>query len=225
MTTLRFAAPLTLALVTACNGGDDDGADAGPADPCAPEMTFTGELLDWDSGTSSVGFLGVAGATVVIPTDTTKQALTAPNGRWELCVAPKDDVAELFPAAASTYIKGRIIVSKNIQQGVPTLSLRTFTATRAADFGFDDTKAHVFVHVLGGERTVAMTSAFTPQTMQTFANGAWSAGNTGTDLYFGNINATGTADASITVSGGEWTGPTTFPIGMGEFTFVTIRAD
>ena len=29
-----------------------------------------------------------------------------------------------------------------------------------------------------------MTSAFTPQTMQTFANGAWSAGNTGTDIYF-----------------------------------------
>jgi len=216
--------PAVLALLLAGCPGDDGPTDAAPVDPCAPEMTFTGELLDWDSG-GSVGFLGVKGATVVIPTDTTKQDVTAPNGRWELCVAPKDDVAEMFPATGSDYIKGRIVVWKNIQAGVPTLSLRTFKTARAADFGFDATQAHVFVHVLGGERTVAMTSAFTPQTMQTFANGAWTAGNTGTDLYFGNINPLVSGDASISVSGGDWTGPTTFPIAMGEFTFVTIRAD
>jgi hypothetical protein len=224
MTLLRRLSPL-VSVLAACGGCGDDGngsADAAPPDPCAPEMTFTGELLDWDSG-GSVGFMGVPGATVVIPTDTTKQDITAPNGRWELCVEAKNDEAEMFPAPSTNYIAGRIVIWKNIQVGLPALSLRTFTTTRAADFGFDATQSHVFVHVLGGTRTVSMSSAFTPQTMQTFANGAWSAGNTGTDLYFGNIPASGSA--SIVVSGGDWTGPTSFVTAPGEFTFVTIRAD
>jgi len=217
----------TLLLVTlaGCPGDDDGGGGGGsgvnPADPCLPKMSLNGELVDWDSGAS--GFMGVPGATVVIETDTAGASVTAPNGRFELCIDPEADWAEVFPASASPYVGGRIVVSPNVLRELPTLSFRTFTTTRAADFGFDTAKAHVFVHVLGAARTVQMSSAFTAEVMQTFDGTAWAAGNTGTDIYLGNIPAS-MGSGSIVVSGGEWQGPTTIPIEAGRFTFVTLEA-
>lgn len=221
--TLRPVVPLVLVLA-ACSACGDDGnsnVDAAPPDPCAPLMTFTGELLDWDSG-GMVGFLGVAFAEVALRSDPAMADTTAPNGRWEMCITPANGLADVSPMSGSDYVAGMIVVNRTVLSSLPVQSYRSFKSTRAADFGFSASLAHVFVHIKGGSRTV--TTAAAPATMQTFTEGSgWAAGNTGTDIYLGNIAVS--AETTLTVTGGGVTGPTTIPLSPGQFTYVTLIAN
>ena len=183
-------------------------------------MTFTGELLDWDSG-GSVGFLGVAFATVTLRSDQTFTDMTAPNGRFEMCIPVGNDIADVSTMSGSDYVSGLVVIDRQVQAALPTLSMRTFKSTRAADFGFDVSAAHVFVHVIGDARTVTTASA--PGATHTFANGTWTAGNTGNEIYLANIPVS--SQTTLTVSGGDVTGPTTIPLSTGTFTYVTLIAN
>jgi hypothetical protein len=217
---MTLRTPLALALVLAACG-DDGGsmtADALP-DPCAPDVTFTGEYLDWDSG-GDPGFLGIFSADVTLRSDPSITDITAPNGRWELCVPSGDDLADVAPMSGSDYVSGTIVLDASVLAALPTLSYRSFTATRAADFGFDVSKAHVLVQVVGGSRTV--TTASTPGIMQVNDGTAWSAGNTGSTIYLGNIDVA--ANTTLTVSGGVVVGTETVPLSAGAFTYVTLLA-
>ena len=59
--------------------------------------------------------------------------------------------------------------------------------------------------------------------MQVFDGTTWAVGNTGTDIYLGNIPVS--AQTMLTVTGGSVTGPTTIPLSVGAFTFVTLLAN
>jgi hypothetical protein len=209
---------LGLAVLLAACGGDDNMAtvDARP-DPCAPEMQFTGEYVDWDS--TETMFKGVFAAHFTLDSDPAKTTMTAPNGRFILCVPAADGFATVEPMAGSGYVGGKVKIDKTVIQSGATLSYRSFTATRAADFGFDASKAHVFVHVHGGSRTVTTSDA--PAVKKHFDGSAWVDGNTGSDIYLGNIAGTTT---SVQVSGGGATGASSIPLTPGAFTYLTIIA-
>ncbi len=212
---------LWLALVLAACGDDgatfQDAAIDAPPDPCAPEMQFTGEYVDWDSTESA--FMGVFGAHFTLQGDAAKTTMTAPNGRFILCLPAADGLVDVEPMAGSDYVGGTVVVDKMVVQSRAMLSYRSFTATRAADFGFDAGQAHVYVHVDGDARTV--TTAAAPGVQKTFDGATWTDGNSGTDIYLGNIAGTST---SLTVSGGDAIGAGTIPLVAGEFTYVTIVA-
>jgi hypothetical protein len=206
-------------LLAAC--GDDGGmatVDA-PPDPCMPDMQFTGEFVDWDS--SATAFKGIFGARFTLESDPTKTTMTAPNGRFILCVPAADGLATVMPmtGTASDYVGGTVKIDKTVIQTGAMLSYRSFTAARAADFGFDTAKASVFVHVDNGMRTVTTTDA--PTVKKHFDGTTWADGNTGTDIYLGGISGTMT---SLSVSGGGATGASSIPIAPGQFTWITIIA-
>ncbi len=218
MTLLRPLAPIAL-MLAACSACGDDGdstADAAPPDPCAPLMTFTGEYVDWDGGS------GIAFANITLRSDPTFTDATAPNGRFfaGTCIPRADALADVLPMSGTTYPPGIIVINRMVQAALPTLSYRAFTATRAADFGYSASLAHVFVQVIGGSRTV--TTAATPAVMQVNSGASWAAGNTGTTIYLGNIPVS--AQTTLTVTGGDVTGPTMIPLSAGAFTYVTLLA-
>ncbi|HEX5058748.1 MAG TPA: hypothetical protein VFV99_05270, partial [Kofleriaceae bacterium] len=168
----------------------------------------------------ATAFHGIPQATFTVDADPTKTTMTAPNGRFILCVAPSDGLATITPMGLSAnYIGGKVKIDKTVIQSGATLSYRSFTMARAADFGFDAGLAHVFVHVHGGTRTV--TTADAPAVKKHFDGTSWVDGNTGDNIYLGNIAGTTTA---IQVSGGGATGASSIPLMAGAFTYVTIIA-
>lgn len=210
-----------LALACALAACGDDGTttvDAKP-DPCAPQMTFTGEYIDWDSG-GDPGFLGIYDATVTLQSDTSFSDITAPNGRFELCIPTADTQADVTPMAGSTYAPGVIQVEKKILAELPVLSYRSLTSDRATALGFDAAKAHVFVQIVGGTRTVTTSPA--PGIAQVNDGTAWTDGNAGSTIYLGNLDATG--NVTLEISGGDILGTKTVPVTAGAFTYVTFIA-
>jgi hypothetical protein len=206
-----------LIALSAC--GDDGNATVdAPPDPCAPEMQVTGEYIDWDSTPSN--FHGVFGAQFTLRGDATKTASTAPNGRFILCVPAADGIIDITPMAGSSYVPGSLVVNKAVIQSGAMLSLRSFTTTRAADFGFSMTQAHVFVHVDGGSRTAS--TAATAGVQKHFENGTWLDGSTGTDIYLGNIDAA-QATTSLDVPNTS-KGAGSIPLTAGAFTYATVVA-
>src|SRR6185369_17722652 len=93
-------------VLAAC--GDDGGmatVDA-PPDPCMPDMQFTGELVDWDS--TATTFKGIFGAKFALESDPSKSTMTAPNGRFILCVPAADGLATVTPMTGSDYVGGTV---------------------------------------------------------------------------------------------------------------------
>lgn len=206
---------------SACGDDGNSGADAaidGPPDPCAPAMTFTGEYLAWDSG--GAGFMGIPGATFTHRADPAATDATAPNGRFEMCIPAADGFVDITPAGGSDIIAGTVVINKNVVSLQPVQSYRSFTTTRAADFGFSSTQAHVFVHVHGAARTVMTTANASVQ--KTFDGTNWVDGNAGTDIYLGNVDPQGTT--MLTITGGSAIGGGTIPLTEGKFTYVTVIA-
>jgi hypothetical protein len=217
--TLLALAPLVVAACSACgNDGNADAAIDGPPDPCAPKMSFTGELITWDS--SSTMFMGIPGATFRHRTDTAVSDSTAPNGRFdEMCIPPEDGFVDVTPANGSDYIGGAVVIEKDVYSLLPPLTFRSFTQARGADFGFDAQLAHVYVRVVGGARSVASSASAGVQ--QHYDGSTWTSGNTGTEIYLGNI-ALGTT--TLTVTGGSAIGAGPIPLTAGQLTFVTLIA-
>jgi hypothetical protein len=221
--TLQARAPLAaLVVLAACAAcGDDGGNDAGvdgPPDPCAPMMTFTGEYIAWDSGTS---FMGIPQATFALRSDPATKSTTAPNGRFEMCIPPADGFVDITPMAASDIVPGTVVVQKDVLKLLPIQSYRSFTEARAAEYGFSASDAHVFVHVAGGSRTVATAAA--AGVKKTFDGTTWADGNTGSDIYLGNIPVQATT--TLTISGGSVLGGGSIPLTAGAFTYVTVIAN
>jgi len=222
MTLARVVPLVVVAALAACSGcGDDGGNDAGvdgPPDSCAPMMTFNGEYVAWDSGTS---FMGIPQATFALRTDPATKSTTAPNGRFEMCIPPADGFVDVTPMAGSDLVAGTVVVKKDVLKFLPIQSYRSFTTTRAADYGFSPTQAHVFVHIAGGSRTV--TTVANASVKKTFDGAAWVDGNTGTDIYLGNVDPQGMT--SLAITGGSVVGGGTIPLTEGAFTYVTLLAN
>ena len=214
----RLALVLSIVLGAVLGGacGDDGMATVdAPPDPCMPEMQFTGDVVDWDS--SETAFMGVAASNFVLRSDPTKNTLSAPNGRFILCIPPEDGFVDITPDPGRGYIGGQVVVKRATIQAGARQSYRSFTMTRSADFGFSATKAHVYVHVdTPAGKKVATTAAASVK--KHWDGTTWADGDAGTDVYLGNIDATGMTNLSV---GGSSVGM--IPLVAGQFTYITVR--
>jgi hypothetical protein len=223
---------IVLLLTSACS---DDGGGAVDATPvvdidngmCGADLRFTGELVDADS--TMANFCGVNGAHLE---GSGAQPNTAPNGRFDLCIAKggATNVAVTPSATASgctsmpgTYMLPAIAVGSTatIQAG-GFFSGRMITMQRLATLapGADMAKAFVMVHVDGNPRAVAIIAGHGEA--QAFNGTAWAAGESGSAVFFPNVDI-GTGTTTLTVVGGAiGTGP--IPLQAGKLTLVTVLA-
>jgi hypothetical protein len=204
-----------LLVLTAC--GDDGGTfqDAALADPCAPEMTFTGELVEWTS--TDTAFMGVPNATF---SQGGVSAKSAPNGRFSMCIPAMNGVVDIEPAAAQTRLNGTVVVNRLVLGLQPLQSYRGLPMTEATSLGLSPAMGHVFVHVDGAARTVSTSGAAAIQ--KHFDGAAWVDGNAGENVFLGNIDAQLTT--TLTISGGDSLGGGEIPLTAGEITYVTVVA-
>jgi hypothetical protein len=98
---------------------------------------------------------------------------------------------------------------------------RNFTADRQASLGvtLDPAKAHVFVHVDGDARTIALAAAHGEA--QTFNGTTWGPGDTGTEVFFPNVDVGTTA---LSATGGSTVGTGEIPLEANKITNVTLKA-
>lgn len=190
-----------------------------PPDPCAPEMQVTGEYVDWDS--TDGNFKGVPGTKFTLQGDTTKSATTAPNGRFIMpCLVRADALINIEPPVGMSYVPGVLVVNKAVIETGAMQSYRSFTTTRAADFGFDASKAGVFVNIVGTPRAVSVTGAGSPFA---FDGSTWAPGNSGRNVYFPGVAPGITGMAMVTMSGSA-VGAGTVQVAAGSITYLTIVA-
>jgi hypothetical protein len=234
---------LLLAFLGACGACGDDGAtiDAPidvvpPVDidngTCGSLRRFTGEYVDWDNDADFCGINGsvfrVQGAGTMI--------VTPPNGRVDICVPDQpvvlldieqgpDDSACTTPP--SPYpVQGLAIANRDVitAQG-GTWHGRAFTAVRQTSFftsigqPYDPAKGHLFIHVAGTPRALAIDSPHGPT--QAVSATTWAAGDTGHEVFFPNIDI-GTGTTMLTVSGGTAIGTGAIPLVAGKVTTLTI---
>ena len=129
---------------------------------------------------------------------------------------------------AGTYVLAGIAVADKavIQAGV-VISARAFTTARqttvfqAVGAAFDPAKAQVFVHVDGTPRAVSIAAAHA--TTQAVAATTWTAGDTGHDVFFPNVDIGG-GTTTVSVAGGA-VGTGAIPLVAGTITNVTVIAN
>ncbi|MFN0249582.1 MAG: hypothetical protein ACKV2T_22040 [Kofleriaceae bacterium] len=237
---------LLVLLVTFAACGDDGsaGGDGGPDDApivvdidngsCGDTVRLTGEYVDWDTEAS---FCGINDALFEVEGDGQMDS-TAPNGRFDLCTPdqastrlnitqPSGNSQCTTPPATYT-IPTILFARKDVIQAGAFYSARSWTTARQATLftivgaPFDATKAHVHVHVDGNPR--ALSIAATHGTTLAIATGAstWSAGSTGTEVFFPNVDV-GNGQTMLTVTGGG-VGAGNIPLIAGTLTNVTVLA-
>ena len=102
-----------------------------------------------------------------------------------MCIPAEDGLVDVTQMAGSELVGGTVVANRAVIQSGAMLSYRSFTPARAAEYGYSASLAHVHVHVDGGARTVSTQTAAGIQKI--FDGTAWADGNTGTDIYLGNI--------------------------------------
>ena len=180
-------------------------------------MQFTGEFVDWDSTASA--FVGVPGAKLTLQSDATKTTMSAPNGRFIMCIPIADGLVTVEPMTGSDYLPGTIVVKKDIVAFDYMLSYRGLKMARSTAFGFDAGKGHVFVNVQNGMRGVSSSPAATAT--HVFDGTTWATGTSGSNLFLASITGT---SASLSASGGSVIGAGSVPLTAGAITYVTLVA-
>ena len=241
MHSVRFVVLVTW-LLGACG---DDGA--GPVDAplvpvdidngsCGNEIRFTGEYVDWDSHNS---FCGINNALIEVVGGAMDS--TAPNGRFDLCIpdAPSTRLDVTQPTAMSQCttppgvytIPTILFAQKAVIQSGAFFSARAFTTGRQGTFfqmvgmPFDPSKAHVFVHIDGPERTVSITATHgTTQSVRVgFASNDWTPGAQGTEVFFPNVDVGAGTTMLTTDMAAIGTG--SIPLVAGTITNVSLKTN
>lgn len=227
LSVLFYACSACSALVLgAC--GDDGAAPRDATTPdidngtCGSMLRFTGEYVDWDSGTA---FCGVFGARFQPPGGGAPSS-TAPNGRFDLCLpdAPTTLVDITPPTAASACTKSPqtytlpalAVANKAVIAAGGMWSGRAFGMARQA---IDPAKAQVLVHVNGTPPALSITATHGPT--QAMMTDTWAPGDTGHDVFFPDVDPAG---GSTTLSASGAIGAGTIPLVAGKMTNLTIIA-
>ena len=234
---------LLAAVLGAC--GDDGGTIDAPIDmvtvdidngSCGTEVRFTGEYVDWDDDAS---FCGIFGALFRVRASTS-MSMTAPNGRFDVCVPDQpttlvditpgpDDSACTTPASSYT-LPGIAVAHRQViyAQG-GEFSGRSFTTARQGELEtmigqpIDPNRGHVFVHVVGTPRDLAIDAAHGPT--QAVTGTAWGSSPTGTgsEVFFPNVEV-GAGTTMLTTTGAS-VGTGQVPVVAGTITNVTVILD
>jgi hypothetical protein len=222
--------------LAAC-GGDDGGTpidatiDAAidavmidtPSSTCGADAAFTGEIIDWDA--SNAAFCGVFGATLTVRGAAARTDTTNPNGRFELCLAhqPQTIIDVAFSATASecttpkdTYPTPAVLIAdQSIVNANMVLSARAMTGMRQTTMftqvgaPYDAAKGQLVVHTLGQPDPVSITASH--GTTQAFNGTTWTAGDTGSDVFFPNAApgatqiSTSNQTFTVTLEAGKYT--------------------
>ena len=142
-------------------------------------------------------------------------AAAQPSGTWSGRIVPHD---------RSYTVPTILWASHDVILGGGFYSARAFTTARQASFfqaiglTFDATKAQVFVHVDGPQRAVSL--AATHDAPQTIVASNWAAGDSGHEVFFPNVDATGGTTLLI-VNGGA-IGAGSIPLVAGTITNVSL---
>jgi hypothetical protein len=208
---------LVIFVTAACSDGTKKTPDAAP-------VLFTGELIDWDSGSTAVPFCGIFGATFTARGQTATDS-SNPNGRFMLNLAPPAVVDITPPTAGSQCLTGMptysmpalIVANPAVVASTQLISARGFTTMRQASLGvtLDAAKGHVFVHVDGTQHAVSVSTG--SDAAQTWDGTTWGAGAQGINVFFPNVPA-GMTD--VEMSGAIGVG--TVPVEAGKITYVTL---
>lgn len=211
---------LVLVALVACGDDGNHAVDGAP-------LQVMGEYVDWDS-TDTGFFCGIFGATFTVHDDATQTSSTNPNGRFTLTIGDARTRIDITPPTAqsecsvpkSTYdVPGIMILDEQVAAAGAIISARSFTVDKAPMLGYDAAKAQVLVHVDGTPHAVSIDAAH--DATQAFDGAAWAAGDTGTNVYFPNVDpAAGTT--TVAVSGGA-TGTGSIPLAAGTFTYLTVK--
>lgn len=233
-----FAAALAVALGGACGGGGETPRDAGPDTPidtgmCGAGTFFTGELVDWDS--TEAKFCGVFNSSLTVRGQTAPADMSNPNGRFELCVARQAlaavDVLHGTNQSQCTTprdvypVRAVLVAEQAVIEAGGRFSARVMTQSRQDEmFGligaaYSAAKAQLVVHVDGAQRQVTISSAHA--TTQKFDGAAWAAGDTGSDVFFPDVDPGMT---QVTVAGRS-VGGTTLTLEAGAYTYLTVLAN
>lgn len=216
------------------DGKQPDGkpADAGK---CAGAIFFTGEAIDWDS--TDANFCGVFNATLKVrnSSDPAQMDTTSPNGRFEMCIPLQTPVSiDVTPPTGnnpcatnpgSYALKGIAVANAQVEAkltGTDVFRIRAFSTNRQTAFYaqigalYDSTRGALMVHVAGTQVPIAISVMH--DQVERYDGTTWSAGNTGTDVYFPNIPV---GTASIQVPSGT-DGAISVPIEANTITYATV---
>lgn len=196
---------------------------------CGDQLRFTGEYVDWDADAS---FCGINEALFEVQGGAGAMDNTSPNGRFEMCISGSDPITlvDVTPSAdlsqcttpSSTYSLGGIAVANvAMLRAGGFWSARNFTVDRQATIGFtpDAAKGHVFVHIDGGNRTIAITGNH--GTSQAVADTAFAPGDTGHEVVFPNVDPGMT---TVSATGGGVIGAGQVPVAANKITYVSLKA-
>lgn len=227
MTSAKSAA--LLVVLCACSDSPSPPGDAlipdAPPDvdngTCGALMRFTGEFVDWDSGTN---FCGIFGASFQAR-GATQKSMTAPNGRFDLCVAsdatvlvditPPSQPSQCASSQLTYELPGIAVANKAVITAGGFWSGRSFVSDHMPAPA--PTKAQVFVHINGTPREVSIEAMH--GTAQARVNGTWGAGTSGSDVFFPDVDP-GPGTTILTASNAIGTGP--IPLEAGKMTSVSI---
>lgn len=235
-------AVVVLALAAAACGNGPAAPDAPIDTPpdmtmgCGADMTFTGEIVDWDSNPSSGPGCGVSGATVTVRGQPGRTDSSNFNGRFEVCAArqAQTPVDVSYSASASTcaavagaYPVRAVLIAAQavIEASSQSFSARAMTQGRQDQMftqvgqAYSAAKAQLIVHVVGAERQVVISVPHAPA--QRYNGATWGAGDTGPYVFFPNVDA---GAVQLTVTGGA-VGTGTLMLEAGAYTQVTVIAN
>lgn len=223
-----IVAALVCCAAAGCEGGggatpdaSPDAAPDAPADAgrCGADRFVTGELVDFDS--SRAQFKGVFNARFTVEGMPARSSMTAPNGRFELCV-PAASALVLDVDAPADYLDGTAYIEAEALGGRP-LSFRAYTQLRGSQlYSFDATRGHVLVFLAGDRATLTLNR---PHGQPLAGNdddndGAftWAPGSAGRYVLFPNVDV---SSPTITL-GGDLSGPHSIPVAAGKLSLVAI---
>lgn len=237
---MRLTLCASMLFVVGVAGGCDGDAPAVPdAGPDAPidaaidagcGLDYTGELVDWDSNDTT--FLGINAATFTVREDPTRTAMTAPNGRFMLCI-PDGNFAIVDVAMPADYLPGLAFAKHDVIRATGAVSMRSMTAARRDSFfagmglAFDPAAGQVLVHFNGTTPRRAQVVAGAAATQAYNSDGAggfvWAAGDTGLYVFFGNVPVGATANTVVTSDAAGVIGSATVPLVPGAISFVELH--
>jgi hypothetical protein len=209
-----------IALVAGCGSHAPLAIDAGPADAGpAPSIDadlrdydVAGVYLDWDSTPAAP--CPIAGATWTVYFGGGRTGITDATGAFTVQLASylaRIDVAQpqspsACTAPPSTYsLPESAILPRVLHESGGHPVVRGLTAARAATFyaaigaPFQATRGQLLVHLDGPARQVALSAPH--DAVQAFDGQAWAAGDTGSDVFFPNVDVASGVWPTVTVSG------------------------
>lgn len=231
-------AALAAAALAGCSDSGGTAKDAStdvPTDSmCGAGTFFTGEIIDWDSTTAK--FCGVYNSILTVAGQSAAGDMSNPNGRFELCVPHQAltevDVAhsakqsecamskDVYPVPAVLFAEQAVIDAGGMFSARAMTQMRQTDMFKTIGTGFNAAKAQLVVHVDGAQRQVSI-SVSAHDTTQKFDGAAWAAGDTGTDVFFPNVDP---GSVQITVAGNTVGSPATVTLVANAYTYVNVHA-